>query len=496
MDRAVWTALFAQTADSGRSLQWRLREMIIAAGAKGYLKETTLLPSSRSLAVQLGVARNTVILAYEQLVSEGVISPYKRRGFFMGQTAAAAPTEQSPPPLEASTFDLRLQIKPSLQRNIVKTADWLRYPYPFIYGQFDPETFPINAWRECVKEALSVVEIRDWAPDRLNGDDPQLLELLSSRLLPRRGIWVTNDDVMITLGAQQAIYILAELLVGPDTVVGIEDPGYPDTRNILSLRTSEIRSIPVDEDGLIVDAIPHDVKIIFLTPTRQCPTGATLSAERRAALMRLAQARDIIVVEDDYESDFGSGGESIPALKSAADGDRVVYVGSLSKRLAPGLRFGYLVASHEILREAKALRRLMLRHAPTNNQRALALFIGLGHFDVVLRRSSEALAERAAILEKALATYLPDFQRPSRIHGSSAWLKGPDDLHSGDLGWLAQGEGILLEPGDVFFNAAEPPTNYIRLGFSSISAQRIEAGIRTLAQIWQNMPLGRRLRAD
>lgn len=484
MDRAIWEGLFARTAGSDRTLQWRLREMIVAAGAEGVLKPGMPLPSSRSLADQLSIARNTVILAYQQLVSEDVIYPHERRGFFMGRTAVMTPGDKpaAPPRTDLSS---RLLIRPSRQHNIAKTADWLQYPYPFIYGQFDPETFPVNAWRECVREALSVVEIRDWAPDRLDGDDPQLLGLLTSRLLPRRGIWAGPDDIMITLGAQQAIYILAELLVGPQTVVGMEDPGYPDARNILSLRTRQIRSIPVDHEGIVLEAIPPDVQILFLTPTRQCPTGVRLTVERRAGLMQLAQARGMIIIEDEYESDFGLSAGSIPALKSSAQGDRVIYVGSLSKRLAPGLRFGFLVAPREILREAKALRRLILRHAPTNNQRALAMFIALGHFDQLLHRSSEVLEERAAILKQALSTHLPEFAAPPKVGGSSVWLRGPDDLDSSALGDKAREEGVLLEPGAVFFAEPKHHANFFRLGFSSISAHRIEAGVRTLARVWR-----------
>jgi GntR family transcriptional regulator/MocR family aminotransferase len=464
--------------------------MIVTGAAEGFLKAGTQLPSSRTLAEQLGIARNTVIFAYQQLAAEEVIHSHTRRGFFMGKPPAVKQQEkpQALPP--ASNLDGRILMEPSRQRNIVKASDWLQYRYPFIYGQFDQETFPVNAWRECVREALSVVEIRDWAPDHFNGDDPQLLELLSGRLLPRRGIWTQPDNIMITLGAQQAIYILAELLVGPDTVVGMEDPGYPDTRNILSLKTRNIRSLPVDEEGIIVEAVPEDVEIIFLTPTRQCPAGATLSATRRAELMELAQARDIILVEDDYESDFGTSPESIPALKSCAGADRVIYVGSLSKRLAPGLRFGFLVASGAVLREAKALRRLMLRHAPTNNQRALALFIALGHLDQHLHRSSAVLEKRAAVLGRSLAAHLPDFQGPDRIHGSSVWLKGPSTLDSHELDKLARAQGVLIEPGDVFFATEDAPSNYVRLGFSSISANRIEAGIQTLARCWHQLRNG------
>ncbi len=477
----IWRALFLRTDRPGRSLQRRLREMIVTAGAEEFINSSMPLPSSRRLAEILKVARNTVTLAYQQLESEGIVYSRQRRGFFLARSSYELRTAAKPASPRAGELRSRILVTPSTQKNIAKPVDWLLHPYPFLYGQFDAETFPVNEWRECVREALSVAEIRDWAPDRIDGDDPQLVGLLKNRLLPRRGIWAEPDEIMITLGAQQAIYIVAELIVGPNTVVGIEDPGYPDARNIFSLRTPHIRPLPVDEMGIIPEAIPEDVEIVFLTPTRQCPTGVSLSPERREKLLNLSEERGVILIEDDYESNYGVN----HALRSAADRGHVIYIGSLSKKLAPGLRFGFLVASSEVIREARALRRLILRHPPTNNQRALALFLSLGHFDRLLQRSVSVLEERASILRQSLATHLPEFGVSYSRGGSSVWLQGPEHLDSRRLAERALIHGVLVEPGDVFFSSRQPPTQFLRIGFASISARRIDAGIRMLSDVWR-----------
>jgi len=147
----------------------------------------------------------------------------------------------------------RLKLRPSSQRNIVKPRDWQSYRYPFIYGQIDPALFPIGEWRECSRQALSVEAVRDWAFDHYTEDDPLLIEQIRTRLLPRRGVRVGADEILVTVGAQHALYLLAALLVGRHDTVGIEDPGYADARNIFLLQTEKLRGLAVDDHGLVID---------------------------------------------------------------------------------------------------------------------------------------------------------------------------------------------------------------------------------------------------
>lgn len=485
IDHAWWDQLFARSVGAGRSLQARLREMVVSAVNEGWVTADTALPSSRELAAHLGVARNTVLLAFQQLIDEGVLESRERSGYFVraGLRGNWSNTDSGPTsPLAPPLWEQWLTKRPTAQRNLVKPLDWLTYPYPFLYGQYDPHLFPINDWRECARQALSVLEIRGWAPDHVARDDPELVEQIRTRLLPRRGIWVTAEEIMVTMGAQQAIYLLTELLLRPGMVVGIEEPGYPDARNTFELKGADLRALQIDECGVIPDAVPESCQMLFVTPMRQCPTGAILSLERRHQLVTRAAARDLLIVEDDYESNFGFFMEGPPPTMRGLDSSgRVLYIGSLSKTLAPGLRLGYVVAPPMVIRELRALRRLMLRQIPGNNQRAVALFLALGHHDKLLRRFAQAIREREVVMHEALARHFPECTCFCGPGGSSFWVRGPDWLDSRALAVRAAALGILIEPGDVFFQSASPPLHYFRLGFASILAEKIEPGIRALA---------------
>jgi len=485
----LWERLFERESTPNLSLQGRVRQMLVSAILGGHLPPGAPVPSSRHLAQQLGIARNTVVFAYQQLASEGYLVSRERSGHFVSDTVlegyAAVP---APVDVRHDAPDLnwasRLRFRPSQQRNIVKPRDWQKQPYPFVYGQFDPELFPTAEWRECCIKALSVLDIRSWAPDLIVHDDAALIEQIRTQVLPRRGVWADADEIVITVGAQHALYLLADLLIHPDTVVGMEDPGYPDARNIFASRTRHLLPLPVDDEGLCIGPQLHRCDYLFVTPGHQCPTTVTLSPERRHALLALADARNSMIIEDDFESEIRWGEGAIPALKSLDRSDRVIYVGSLAKAFAPGLRIGYCVASRALTRELRALRRLMLRHPSAYIQRAFSLFISLGHHHALLRRQSQVYQQRAQALTEAIAQHLPDFKMIPVTGSSFCWLQGPPWLDAAALCEDALAEGVVVEPGNVFFmQDGDTPRNFLRIGFNSIRAEHIAAGIAKLAQV-------------
>jgi GntR family transcriptional regulator/MocR family aminotransferase len=426
-----------------------------------------------------------VVLAYQRLVDEGYLSARERSGYYVNDDILAGRVESAPgtdtSDIFAPEWERRLILKPSAQRNIVKPRDWQRYRYPFIYGQLDLALFPLAEWRECSRDALTAHAVRLWARDSVDSDDPDLVEQLRTRVLPRRGVWARSDEVLVTLGAQQALFLIAELLLGRNSVVGIEEPGYTDARNIFASRGGTVRALAVDKHGLVVDDTTASCDYLYVTPSHQHPTTVTLSKERRSALLDDAASADYVIIEDDYESEASYVGNPTPALKSLDRNGRVIYVGSLSKTLAPGLRLGYMVASPELIREARALRRLMLRHPPANNERAVALFLARGHHDSLVRRLSHAYKERWQAMGDALAAHLPESSRMPTFGGTAYWVRGPEDLDARALQVEAEKHDILIEPGDVFFQSADAPRNFFRLGFSSIPVERIEPGIEMLA---------------
>ncbi|WP_407932535.1 MocR-like pyridoxine biosynthesis transcription factor PdxR [Acidiphilium iwatense] len=486
----LWHPLFALDPRDDASLQLQIRRSLVTAILDKHLRAATRLPSSRALSRHLGVARNTVTLAYRQLVDEGFIVAHARSGYVVSSDVAdriIAKASLRQDNTAASSVRPNWSTKLSGhfidQRNIQKPPDWYTYPYPFIYGQSDPALFPTADWRECSRNALAVLAIRDWSADMIDGDDAMLIEQLQQRILPRRGIFVAADQIMITIGAQHALYMLAELLVRPGKIVGIENPGYPDARNIFTMRGAALRALPLTRDGIAIDESLADCGLVYLTPSHQCPTSSTLPLATREALLDHAERHDMIIIEDDYESELKFDGSPTPALKSLDRSDRVVYVGSLSKSLAPGLRIGYVVGAPELITECRALRRLMVRHPPANNQRAAALFLALGHHDALIRRLTAVLAERAAVLAAALARHVPELRFQQPRGGSSLWIEGPEGLDTRRLAEAARRAGVLIEPGDVFFDTPPAPCPFFRLGYSSIAANQIDTGIRKLAAL-------------
>ena len=484
-DPAIWSGLFRISADSGQTLQAQIRQAIVAAILDRQIAASMPLPSCRILAQKLGVARGTVVLAFQQLVDQGFLIAKERRGHFVNPEVLTTPGrvqaetgigEQKP----AIDWKARRRIAASDMPEPTKQENWIKSSYPFVYGQFDPGLFPTAEWRECNRMALAVLEIRDWAADMVDRDDPLLIEQIQARLLPRRGIFANPDEIIVTLGAQNALYMLATLLMGRGARVAMEEPGYPDARSIFRLAGAEVAPVPVDRDGIDPDAIPAGCGFVFVTPSHHCPTMAPLSQERRQQLLADAEKHDRIIIEDGYDAQLVDDAPP-QALRGVDRSGRVIYIGSLSKTLAPGLRLGYIVAPAGLIAELRALRRFMLRHPPANNQRAVALFLSLGHHEALVRRLSTAFSERRQLLTQAIDAFLPEWRSPTTPGGTSVWLEGPPGTDAHALAQAAAARGVLIEPGARFFDRPELHPRFLRLGISSIALHHIEPGIRELA---------------
>ncbi len=476
---------------SGRiNLQTEIRQMLVSAILTGHLPAGERVPSSRKMAQNMGVSRNTVVLAYQGLLDDGYLVAYERSGYYVNGKIlegriALAPADQVANTGEESTIDWsrRFRVRPSEQDNISKPKDWREYPYPFISGQVDPGLFPIAEWRECSRQVLGKRWLDISTADAYGSDDEMLIEQIRTHILPRRGILADHDEILVTMGAQNALYLLASLLVSPETTVGFEEPGYPDARNIFRLKTNKLEFLDVDEHGLTLGPAFKNCNIIFTTPSYQAPTTVIMPPQRRRELLEAAEKYDCLIIEDDYEFDINFSARPSPALKSQDRSGRVIYVGSLSKTLFPGLRLGYLVGPRELVREARQLRRLMVRHPPNNNQRTTALFLSLGHHDALVHRLHRTYQARGMEMARALSRFFPYTPEISRSGGSSFWVQGPNDLDADDLCVHALENGIVIEPGTIWFGCQPEPQNYIRLGISSIDIDKISPGIELLAQI-------------
>lgn len=480
----IWAKLLPQFSGSSPTLQGRIKEMMVRSILDGLIPIDAAMPPSRSLAQALGVSRNTVSLALQMLVDKGFLVSRERSGLFVNPDIVLGQASRSQNPDRADSplaWDERLKSSVSKQRNIAKPANWQDFRYPFVYGQFDPSLMPLADWRACSQQSLMVPAVRKWSQDHVDRDHDGLVSQIQHRLLPARGIIAQRDEILVTGGAQMACYLLANVLLDRDTVVGMEDPGYPDARNNFELRSNNVISLTVDEMGLVPSRRLGRCDYVYVTPSHQCPTSVTMPLERRHELLNLARRRNVVLFEDDHESELNFSGRPLPALKSLDQEGRVIYLGSLSKTLAHGLRIGYIVAPAELIRELRAMRRLMVRHLPSNNAHIASLFIAQGHHDAFIRKLNVTYHERRTLLLDALAKWMPDCSVSHAHGGSGAWVQGPAGLDSGALAQACQARGVLIEPGGVFFaRPGKAGQNCFRMGYSAIPGAAIETGVREM----------------
>ncbi len=483
-------SLFQLNRTGRINLQTEIRQVLVSAILTGHLPADERVPSSRKMAQNMGVSRNTVVLAYQGLLDDGYLVARERSGYYVNGKILEGRVAQAPTDLNVETgkkaaidWSKRFRVRPSEQNNISKPHNWRDFPYPFISGQVDPKLFPIAEWRECSRQVLGKRWVDVSTADAHGSDDEMLIEQIRTHILPRRGILADHEEILVTMGAQNALYLLASLLVTPETTVGFEEPGYTDARNIFRLKTDRIEYLDVDGIGMTIGPEFKNCDIIFATPSYQAPTTVTMPAARRRELLEAAETYDSLIIEDDYEFETSFASQPSPALKSQDSTGRVIYVGSLSKTLFPGLRLGFLVGPRQLVREARQLRRLMIRHPPNNNQRTTALFLSLGHHDALIHRLHRTYHARWQEMDRALSRYLPGFSRIPGFGGSSFWVQGPQDLDANELSKQALNSGIIIEPGTIWFGRHPAPKNYIRLGISSIEIENITPGMELLAQI-------------
>ncbi|WP_369790682.1 PLP-dependent aminotransferase family protein [Rouxiella sp. WC2420] len=476
------------------SLQSKLREKISEAIAKGDYEQGQTLPSTRIMAEQLKISRNTVTLVYEELAAEGVLISEHRRGFYVAPDAMARlpqsrPVEEVSPSVD---WDSKLVINPAAMEHITHPQDWRSKKYTFMYGQHDRWIFPISSWRKCSRDSLSLHDMYDWTVDYVDEDDPVLLDAFRRRVLPRRGFTAHTQEVLVTVGAQHALFLAIQCLIRPGMVVGIEDPSYPDVRNLMIFHGAVLKPLPVDEDGLIIGDALVGCDILYVTPSHQSPTTVTLSHSRRRELLQMAKDHDFIIIEDDYDTESRFGRFPSSALKSADTDGRVVYVTSLSKLLSPGLRVGFLVGPLPFIRQARALRRMSIRHPAANNQRTVALFLKGGYYESLLKRFHEEYELRWHTLQQALRQYIPLAEVASSEGGSSVWLRFPEEINTRELSQRAYQRDVYIQPGESYFlqsanKLTSRPTHYMRIGFSSIKVEDIADGIAIVGDVVDEM---------
>jgi len=251
------------------------------------------------------------------------------------------------------------------------------------------------------------------------------------------------------------------------------------------LRCGRVAPLAVDEQGLLPKRKLGGCDYAFVTPSHQCPTSVIMPLARRLAVLKMALGKNMVLFEDDHEIELNFSGRPLPALKSLDSDGRVIYLGSLSKTLAHGLRLGYIVAAPELITELRALRRLLMRHVPSNNAHIASLFIAQGYHDAFIRKLNVTYRERRRVLLGALARWLPECLVSQAHGGSAAWVQGPLGLDATALAQEVQGRGVLIESGSVLFAHPSAAQNRcFHMGYSAIPSAVIEAGVGELQQVY------------
>ena len=485
-------ALIYLDPNSKLNLQGQIRQKLVEGILNGSFPAGTKLPSSRKLATQLEVARNTVVLAYEQLIEEGYLESRQRSGIFVSRHILEGHVGFQGKASEHTSLDPRwknrIRLNTTTEDQFHWPANWQRFPFPFIDGHFDSSLYPAAQWREASRLALGTRIIDEGQGEEGHPDHPALIEEIRTKMLPRRGITAQADEILITLGGQNALYLLSRLLVDSSTTVSLEEPGNPNVRQLLHQAGATIINSPVDEHGMVISSRLNKARVIYVTPSHQIPTAVTMPNQRRRGLLRQASEHDQIIIEDDLEHENNYLGQPHPALRGMDKDNRVVYVSALPKVLAPGLRIGFIVGAPELIRQARRLRQMVIGRPSMLTQRTAAFFLSLGHYDAFMTRLHKIMGERWEALRQALNHYLRDTEIELPTQGGTAlWVHCPAEIAVESLVTEAAKRGILIEPDGHFYSARQRPGNYFRLGVTSIPEESIREGVKQLTRLIRDL---------
>ncbi len=465
--------------DSLLPLYWQVYQQIRKAILGGTLLPGERLPSSRQLSQANQIARITVTQAYEQLQAEGYIVSRVGAGTFVADNLPLAQ-----PPSTESAFEPVLS---PWGRRVMRVApeNTRTQPRPqidFGFGRSYPHIFPYNIWRQLLARYLSADDVMLSRYGSVAGFFP-LRQALADYLGRLRQVRCTPEQVVIVSGAQQALDILARLLLVHQDEVLVETPGYAAAFRLFRAHGAKLTGLPVDAQGFPAEQIPVQsrARLLFVTPSNQFPSGGALPLPRRLALLAWARRHDALVIEDDYDGELRYDGRPLSALQGLDEDGRVIYLGTFSKVLFPALRLSYVVLPPALVAPFVQAKTLVDRGAPTLTQAAVADFITEGHFERHLRHLRKAYGRRRQTLVQALGTYLPDQVCCSdAAAGLHVMLYLKPDWDEKEVVQKAAANGVGVYPGAPYH--LEPPAPpSILLGFSGLTEAEIQEGIRRLA---------------
>jgi GntR family transcriptional regulator / MocR family aminotransferase len=479
------------TAPKGTKELWRwLRDELRAAILNGRLKRGTRMPSTRGLARQYECSRGTVVMAFEHLRAEGYIEGRRGTGTFV---ALELPDDSLSAGRPAVRLPKQISDAGLSARGRIATEHVLTLPASRSIGKafrsYEPgiDLFPVDLWsrisgrvvRRAPRSLYGQGDARGYAP---------LRKAIAEYVGSARGVRCDPDQVLVTAGTQQALDLIARLLLDPGDAVWMEDPGYPGAVYVFRAAGARVVPVPVDGEGIRIDWAlrhRHRARLVYTTPANQFPTGVTMSLGRRLKLLDWAMAEGTWIIEDEYDAEYRYFGRPVPALQSLDESGSVIYLGTFTKMLFNALRLGFAVLPERLVDAFAAARSLTDRHAPTLQQAVLAEFILEGHFAHHVRRMRQVYAERISVLVEAAKHRLGgllDVDHAASGMRTIGWIRNGE--HDLDVAQRARSQGLELAALSQFAVRHTPAAGLV-LGFAGCTPPELRRGVDVLAAVMQ-----------
>ena len=467
-----------------RQLYEQIRNLIL----DGAIEPGTKLPPSRHVAQSHSIARVTVTAAYEQLRAEGYVASRVGAGTFVSQIELKPFPREEPPGKympALSSWGQRVQAADDILSRPISES---RRVIDFGFGRSFPHIFPYDIWRRLLARYLSTDDTMLSHYGSAAGFYP-LREAVAGYLNRLRGVHCSADQLFIVSGMQQALDLLARLLLTENDEILVETPGYSGAFQLFKTFGVHLQALTVDQNGFPVERIPSDTqaRLAFVTPSNQFPRGGTMPLERRLALLKWAREKDALILEDDYDGELRYSGHPISALQGVDRHHRVIYLGTFSKVLFPALRLGYVVLPPSLVEPFHQAMRLVDRGAPTLTQAAVTDFITEGHFERHLQRLRKEYGLRRRALVETVDRCFSTTVAYSKVEaGLHVMLILPDNIDENDFVRESLDAGVGVYPGGPYYLEPYAPPSVL-LGFSGLNTEEIKEGVERLSKVLDSL---------
>ncbi len=458
--------------DLGGEIYRQIRRAILS----GILRPGDSLPPTRELARTLAVSRATVTVAYERLAGDGFVTSRLGAGTFVGEWGRRPGRET-----RRGKPDGALRPRSIWKSIALPTAFEHPARFDFRTGFPDASLLPDRTWRRHLARALRSSDVVAGGYGHPAGH-PGLRAAISRHIAASRGVVASMNDVVITSGTQQALDVLARVLLAPGETIAVEDPGYAPARRLFRALGIDVIGAPVDRDGLVVDALTRRIRAVYVTPSHQYPLGMAMTLQRRQALLAWAEQNNAAIIEDDYDGEFRFGGRPLEPLQTLDASGRVIYVGSFSKTISPALRLGFLVAPRSLRSALHKAKFVTDWHSSILAQVALSSFIDEGGFARHIRRTRAIYGERHVLLAGAIVQDFADFLEiiPSNtgLHLAALARSASVDRIS-EIARSAADRGVAIQTLSTFAVSGSGRAGVV-LGYGAIATRQIDEGLRRL----------------